>query len=673
LTIKLQYIIKYLTIVCILTGANNHFLMAQEAASSTSRPLVLPGEINPADTLPVQYVLVIDPATRHFANDTMPDGDFRMYDPARKQGIFDYAHLGNFGSAARPLGFAPLSRIGFETGMHAYDIYQLNPNNLRFYRHARTYSHAGFSRGRTQRDAASFIRLSRTFSGGLNFSLQYQTINNLGEYRFQRNKHSAFAAGIWWPIRKNYEIFLIYTANTNQSENNGGITSTAFFASDLFTQPISVPVLFESEAKNKFKRGDLQLTQYTTIGKARNQLQLAHTLNYITESWKFSDKNIPVVDDTTQEEIFYAPYLKDIRGVRHYYDLQRLNNHVTVSTLRKKKNNSEAGRITVGIRHSFINLYREPLPDSIVNNLFLTGKLAIKPTERMAIVGDGDLGILANTGEYRLQGTLLLDLGKIGILRANLLSQRRPPDLIHARLISAANPIWSNSFNKVVENSISATYDIPSIGFQASAANHIVNNYLYFNQLGLPMQSGRPIQVSQLAARQSFHFGRLHSENTVALQQINNKAVVRLPNWFSKNSLYVEGRLFKKQLLANAGVDFRINSAFQPDAYQPMIGQFQLQDSFEQKPYPWLDAFLSVKIQTFRLYFRFENMAPLWNKTSNLYLTTNHPQNRASFRIGISWRFLDNNVAGQEQENGGNNGGGSNGPPPGVGSRGRGL
>jgi hypothetical protein len=100
-----------------------------------------------------------------------------------------------------------------------------------------------------------------------------------------------------------------------------------------------------------------------------------------------------------------------------------------------------------------------------------------------------------------------------------------------------------------------------------------------------------------------------------------------------------------------------------------MIGQFQLQDTFEQKPYPWLDAFLSVKIQTFRLYFRFENMAPLWNKTSNLYLTANHPQNRASFRIGISWRFLDNNVAGQEQDNGGNGGGGSNGPPPGVGGR----
>lgn len=653
-------------IVCILTGANNHFLGAQEADSIRTQP-VFPD--NPADTLPVFYSLVLDPAKLYPADDTLPDLAFRMYDPSRRQGAFDYGHLGNLGTAARPLAFETRSRVGFETGMHAFDLYQLKPEDLRFYRHTRTYSHAGFSRGRTQRDAASFIKLSRTFEKGLNFSLHYQTFNNLGEYRFQRVKHSALSAGMWWPVRKNYEIFLIYAGNTNQQEDNGGITVTdMFFDSIVYNGPISVPVRFSNEAKTKHKRNNLQLSQFATIGKARNQLQVQHQLNLRSESWKFSDTNSPRDGEVTAEEAFYATYLKDPRGVRHYFDLWRLDNHVTVSTLRKRKTAGEAMRISAGVRHSLINLYREPLPDSTINNLFLTGKVAIQPSERLALIANGDLGLLANGTEYRLEGRVLFDLGKAGILEGSLLSQRRPADLVQTRLISAANPVWNiNNFNKPIENSLSATYRLPKLGFRAQFNNHIVNNYIYFDQSGRPAQASSVLQVSQLAVLQRLNVGRLRSEHSFALQQINQESIVRLPNWYAKSSVAVEGRLFKKALLANVGADIRLNGAFTPDAYQPFVGQFHLQDTIRQATYPWIDIFTSVKIQTFRLYFRFENIAPFWNPTKNLYLTANHPQNRTTFRLGISWRFLDRNQAGADDQQDGGGTGGSSGPPAGIG------
>ncbi len=651
-------------IVCGLLAANNHFLWAQEAASSTSRPLpALQDSVGP-----VYYYLVTDPSQRIPADDTLPDLAFRMYDPARRHGIFDYGHLGNLGTAARPLAFGTNSRTGFGTGMHAFDLYQLSPNDLRFYRHTRTFSHAGFSRGRTQRDAASYIRLSRTFEKGLCFSLNYQTFNNLGEYRFQRVKHNSLNAGIWWPVAKNYEVFLIYAGNLNQQEDNGGITDMNFFGSDFYTgKTFSVPTRFESEAKTKHRRNNLQLNQTATIGKARNQLKLEHQFNYRTESWKFSDKNAAKDGTTTSEEVFYATYLRDPRGVRHYFDLWRIDNHVTLGTLRKNKKGAEAARISAGLRHSLISLYREPLPDSSINNLFATGRIAFRPTEKMMLAVSGDLGLFeTNLGEYRLEAGMNLPLGKLGQIDAQFLSQRRPPDLIHARAISTGVPIWNNSFNKVLENSLYAQYSLPRWGFSAFFNNHLVTNYLYFNQLGTPMQTNELVQVSQLGAHQRVHWWRLRTEHAFALQQINRESVLRLPNWYAKSSVAVEGRLFKKALLMNGGVDLRLNGAFQPDAYQPFVGQFHLQDTITQKTYPWIDLFVGAKIQSFQLYFRFENIATFWSSpNTNLYLTANHPQTRQTFRLGISWRFLDKNQAGPEDQQGGSSA--PIGPPSGIG------
>jgi hypothetical protein len=644
-------------IVCILLCTNDQSLFAQEAASSTTQILN-----SPEDTLPVLFTLALSPNQKIPANDTLPDYDFRMYDPTRK-GPVDYANLGNLGTSARPLWFSPLPRIGFQTGFRAFDLYRVNPEDLQFYRHSRTYSHAYFSRGRTQRDGMSWIKLSRTFSKGLNFSIQYKTINNLGEYRFQRVKHGSLAAGIWWPVRKNYEFFLIYASNTFRQQDNGGITNPNFFGTASFNGAISVPVLLDDfNAKTQQSIRNLQFSQYFTMGRFKgNVLKAEHHLNLNSEIWKFSDINAPSANQTAEQQ-FYGNLLTDTRGLRNYVNMQRIDNTFLLNTLRKKKNDTDAGRVFAGLRHSILWLDQEPKTDSLVNNLFLTGGITIRPAKSFSLVTSGDLGLLANTGEYRLQGALKIGMGKAGILEAGLLSQRRPPDFVQTRLYSTSRFVWAYDFEKPIENTLSAAYTLPLIGFKATAQSHLVNQFIYFDKNGLPAQTAAALQVNQLLIQQNFKIGHFRSENAVALQQANRSDVLHLPTWFSKNSLYYSGLLSKKALLLTAGADFRINSAFQPDSYQPFYGQFKLQDTFQQKPYPWIDLFMAVKIQTFRLYFRFENIAPFWSPaTDNLYLTALHPQNRATFRLGISWRFLDKNV--ETAGNSGNNNPGSSGPP----------
>jgi Putative porin len=107
------------------------------------------------------------------------------------------------------------------------------------------------------------------------------------------------------------------------------------------------------------------------------------------------------------------------------------------------------------------------------------------------------------------------------------------------------------------------------------------------------------------------------------------------------------------------GADFKMNAAFTPNTYNPMVWQFQLQDTIKQAEYPWIDAFLSFKVQSFRFFFRFENMNTLWDKSSVFYQVAPYPQPFAALRFGIGWRFVDSNqlepAVGNAQ------------PPPGVG------
>jgi hypothetical protein len=91
--------------------------------------------------------------------------------------------------------------------------------------------------------------------------------------------------------------------------------------------------------------------------------------------------------------------------------------------------------------------------------------------------------------------------------------------------------------------------------------------------------------------------------------------------------------------------------------------QFHLQDSLSQKPYPWLDAFLTFKIQTFRGFVRYENALTIWNKTDVFYQTARYPQPFGTFRFGLAWRFMDSNRPDANQPP-------VSAPPSGIGPRG---
>lgn len=617
-------------------------LHAQQAASSTIQTEALTAE----DTLPLLIILPLSPERAAVKTDTLPDLNFRMYDPARRSPV-DWGTLGNLGSSARPLFFDTPLRRGFSLGIRPFSLYQLQAEDLRFMRHKRTYSEAWFTRGQTQDEASAGIYFSRTFSDGINFSLDYRTVNNLGQLRNQRTRHGALAAGLWSQTSKRYQFFLVFSNNTNRQRDNGGIKAGEALSGDQFSDPISLDIRLPGElAVTKQTDWRFLYSHFLTFGQPQKRaFRASHQISYGRESFKFS--NALDADDSNyaDETAFFGPFVTDTRGLRHYTAVKKFENFFAVSTFKPKRNGQPSDVFSAGIRYNWYGLEQEPLTLEGVHNLFLSGTAAFTPSDRFGVEIKGDLGLLKNTGEYQLDGKILLGLGRLGELRAALVSQRRPPELIWNRLYISQRLVWQNEWIKPVENTLSATYSLPRWGFSATGRVHQINNYLYFDQTAQAAQTTAPVQVAQLLAQQNFRLWRIHLDNSIAWQQTSRTDVIHLPQWFSKNSLYYEGKIFKRRMLFNAGVDFRINGEFQPDAYQPATGQFHLQDTLTQQPYPWLDAFVALKIQSFRFFLRFDNLVSFSNPENMLFYSAWQPQPFPAFRVGINWRFFDGNRA----------------------------
>jgi len=621
---------------CSIAGS----LSAQQPASPTTRPVQQPDD-------PLLITFALSPERSAPSGDTLPSTDFRMYDPARRHDI-DWGTLGNLGSAARPLLFENQAVRGFSVGVRAFDLYLLRPEQLGFYRNTSAFSDASFSQGRNQFETNLNARFGRTFSGGTNFSLEYRTLNNLGQYRYQRDKHNALNMGLWVPLGKRYDGFLIYTRNVIRQQENGGIVSDTIFGVGEFAGPIAAEIRLPREAA--YTRLDdqwLQLTQHLRLlgkgEKGKRSLRATHTIAWNQQKYKFANQGIGEEGLGADADFFEPTFLVDLRGIRHFVRLDRIDNAFTINTFKTKGQGRPSDLLAVGLAHSYFKINQEPR-EFKVSNLFLTGNLALTPSEKFAFNAQAALGVLDNIGEYQLQGDLSLSLGKAGQIRASLLSQIRPPALLFDQLYVSKRQIWDNDFAKPVENTLTATYALPLIGLEATARAHVVNNYLYFDQNGEAAQTTAPLQVTQLLVRENIKWGSVRFDNTLALQQANRDDVLRLPKWFSKNSLYFSGKVFKKRMLLNAGVDFRINSDFRPDGYHPLSWQFHLQDSLTQKPYPWIDLFASFKVQSFRGFIRYENCATWWDKKQVFYQTARHAQPFGALRFGIAWRFMDSNL-----------------------------
>lgn len=605
--------------------------------------------VEEGDSSAVFYFYEDNPGQEFPVADTLLDGDFQQYDPTR-QTYTDWGSLGIVGTPNRPLFYQSYFHKGFEYGWRQFDLYKLQPGGLRYYKLQKAYTKIHYDQG-SQTDGNLMAQFSRSFSQGLSISADYRHLYNLNttEKRIHGNAvyeqpkagNTIFAIGIWYHHPSDrYDAFVSYTSNSMLQTDNGGISGDSVFQSDARVATVVTKV---TDALTRHNDKTWALTHHYRMFAGKDSVQtrnrafrLTHQFRYEHYQYKFSDSDA----DST----YYQNLWTDERGkLRQYVEGKSIENSFYLGTYKPRASKDSSAilqqrdLLEAGLTHRYIQLNQEPR-DSQLNNLFLSLRFHFTPSERLRVETYGHYGLLwANRGDYRLSGILYYDFKKLGSLEIDGLHQRYSPSMLEYQAFVSQRAVWKNDFVRTIETSVTGVYTLPWFQFKATGSYHLLNNYIYYDTLATPRQETKPISILQLIVQKDIKVGHFHLDNRVAFQKITEN-VLRLPEVYTRNSLYYEGKLFKKVLLIRTGFDFRWNTAYYGDTYQPVVGQFHLQNGEEIKPYPGIDFFLTAKVQTFRFLIKLENLYGYFNK-SVYYQTAYYPFTDRVFRFGITWKL----------------------------------
>lgn len=599
------------------------------------------------DTVGIFYFYANNPNRETPYTDTTL-ANFQQYDPVRQRTL-DYMHLGNLGSAHQPIVFQPAWRRGFDVGLHQFDLYMTTIEQVKFYRLQKAFTNFAFMVGAEQADNYLNTAFSRNFAKGLNFSIAYDRINQLGtenQYPNQNTRNTALSVGFW--LRGNnerYQAFLSAVNNTIEQEDNGGIEVEPDLTID--NASTSAADVFLNNAQSRYANQEISYAHFFKIGGKPDSIKgmtraytLSHQAIFGNYTYKFFDDNVNADASFFQA---FPIYSADVRGVRHFIRHQKIENSFKISTFKLRQSNvseakSERDLLEVGLVHSIHFLEQEPR-DTTLNNLFLTGKWNLNLGDRLRLETYGHLGVLDNVGDYRAEGKLLLDLKKAGQLQADFVNQLYSPNLIQHRFYVSQRPIWDNNFKQTLETSIGGTYSLPQFQLSVTGRYTLLNNYIYFDALSLAQQTSVPISILQLIVQKDFKVWNFHLDNTLAFQNASED-FIRLPQIFGKHSFYYQGFWFKV-LNVRVGFDLRYNNNYFADYYNPVTGQFQLQDAREVEFTPAVDAFFTMQVTKFRAFAKFENLLTAFNPNDFFYQTAFYPHQPAAFRLGFKWQLVN--------------------------------
>lgn len=599
------------------------------------------------DTVGIFFIFADNPNRETpFSDSTL--SDFQQYDPVRRR-AFDHRHLGNLGSAHEPIVFETVWRRGFDIGLHQFDLYMTSATQVRYHRLQKAFTNVSFMVGSEQADTYTTAQFSRNFAKGLNFSLDYSRMSQLGrsnQYPNQNTRNTSFNTGFWMQGQGGrYQAFLAVASNSVEQEDNGGLAVEPNLEGQ-FASPSSAQV-FLNNGQTRYSSAELAYTQYFQLGGKPDSLKgltraftLSHQALLGNYRYKFFDDNV-LADNAFFE---WFPILGgDARGVRHFIQHRKIENSFRLSTFRlRAKSTSEAKSerdlLEVGLVHTLHLLGQEPR-DSTLNNLFLTGRWNISFGERMRLETYGHLGLLDNAGDYRAEGKLFLDFGSIGQLRGEFINQLYAPTLMQHRFFVSQRPVWNNDFRKTLSTTLGGTYNLPRLQLALTGRYHLLNNFIYFDTTAVPQQTAAPISILQFLIQKDFRVWRLHLDNTLALQTASSE-VVRLPRIFGKHSFYYEGFWFGV-LDVKLGIDLRYNDTFAANYYNPVTGQFQLQNRRDAAFYPAVDAFFTMRVTKFRAFAKMENLTNALLTDRFFYQTAFYAHPPSAFRFGIKWRLVD--------------------------------
>lgn len=573
-----------------------------------------------------------------------------------RKDIFGLMPFANEGQTYNTLQFSLNEFSSYpEFGYKAKHFNYMTPNDIHYYSVATPITDLYFKSVMEQGQTLdAFITVNT--SERLNFSLAYKGLRSLGKYINQLSSTGNFRFTTSYnTINKRYYANFHFVGQDILNGENGGITNPNDFEDEgsEFKNRARLEVYFkDAQSFLKGKRLFLDHSFRINPKDAQNNLYLTHQFNYEYQYFEYSQptvaSTITASDGTTSTLIrFGEAYVSS-----NIHDQNRYNRmYNKVGAVYENKTLGKFQFFAEDFRYNYyfnkiLILETETIPGSLsdeINNIggqyeYLKNKWKGKFIYSNSI-SDVPMSNLDANLEYKVN-----DKNKLSFRYQNI--NKIPDHIYNLHQSSYVAYNWFHDFNNEKINAISVNADTQWAS--ASLSVQTLNDYLYFSdhgtngqQLVTPDQYSKTIKYLSLKIGREFHFWKLALDNTLLYQKVDQEDdILNVPQFVTRNTLYFSDYFFKKKpLYIQTGITFNYFTKYYANEYNPVIGEFFVQNQKEIGNFPMLDFFVNARVRQTRFYLKAEhfNSAMTGN---DYYSSPGYPYRDFMVRFGLVWTFF---------------------------------
>lgn len=576
-------------------------------------------------------------------------------------------HLGNLGNASKSFLFNPLQRGGWDAGFRSYEVYNYTLEQTPFYQTTKPYTELGYLLGGKGEQLIELLH-TQNKTKQFNYSFAYRFSNAPGNLKNQHaNLNNMRVTANYQSKRKRYASYWVMLMNKSASSENGGLVNSQLIDSLSLNNPYELETrlgISGASFRNPFntniatgttnKEQNFVWKQTYDLGQKDSivkdtmttylfypRLRFQNEIKYQSNQFTFADAN-PLTLNYEQ----YFNYKLPVGDAMLFQDQwRRFTNEFSLISFPEKTNPNQF--LQVGLGYQQLN-FKDTLLSWSNHDVYGLGVYKNKTkNQRWDIQASGKLFLNGyHAGDYEAIFSLTSVFNKKGDQVALWLqNSNRTPSF--NRLGITAFPI-SKLIGIDKENIIEAgaMWDQKSRGLTASFQYKLIQNFQYFGSGYQPLVYDKALSyIKGTVSNQLKLSAYWNWYNELSLQLVDPNAPLHLPVIFTRQRLAFEGNFFKN-LFLSTGLELIYHSAFRPDAYMPLTGQFYLQDQFTTNNRPIANAFLNFRIKRFKGFIRMEQLNTLLATSNQLgtryqFTAPNYPGTGTWLRVGIWWNFIN--------------------------------
>ena len=198
--------------------------------------------------------------------------------------------------------------------------------------------------------------------------------------------------------------------------------------------------------------------------------------------------------------------------------------------------------------------------------------------------------------------------------------------------------IWQNDFGKERRIRFGGRLVFPLTRTKADVGVENIQNFIYFNNSGLPAQHGDNIQVFSATVDQNFKFGIFNWNNSLTYQTSSNETVLPLPKFAIYSNMFLQFPI-ARVLHVQFGVDCNYYTRYYAPAYNPATMTFHTQNEVMCGNFAFMTVYANMKLKKTRFFVMFSHVNESFMGGS--FAIPHYPLNGMKFQMGLSVDFAN--------------------------------